>query len=402
MSRGEAVARARREFGSALRVKEETRAAWQFRWLEETLADLSYAARALRRSPGFAAAGIFSLALGIGANTTIFSLTMEFLFSEPSCRNPETLVAMRVGGNSHSRMPHYRFLRDARVFDGLAGSNEEAESNWRSGDETYRLHAMRVTDNFFGVVGAPVAMGRPIEPGDRDVVVLSDRFWRTRLDADPDVIGKGLTIDGRSYTVSGVLPGDHRTVLGFGFSPDVYLPASRENDIVALIGRLPVGTSLQAAYDTADRRVQGARQGLPSRMEPEGFLGHQPGRRPRGRHGAPPAPEHGAVRGVLRDADDRGRPRPADRVRERLEPAAGPSIGPAAGAGDSARPRRWARSDRAPTADREHPPGPPGHRRRAPPQLLAGRHSQPSPVAAAATRAPADTSRTGACSCIPW
>src|SRR5439155_957599 len=88
MTRADARARARREFGSSLRVKEETRAAWQFRWLEETLSDLSYAARALRRNPGFAAAGIFSLALGIGANTTIFSLTMEFLFSEPSGRTP--------------------------------------------------------------------------------------------------------------------------------------------------------------------------------------------------------------------------------------------------------------------------------------------------------------------------
>src|SRR6185436_6112381 len=248
MAREDALARARREFGSALRVKEETRAAWQFRWFEETLSDLSYAARALRRDPGFAAAGVLSLALGIGANTTIFSLTMEFLFSEPSSRNPETLAAMRVGGNSHARMRHYRFLRDARIFPGLAGSNEEAESNWRHRDETYRLHAMRVTDNFFGVVGVPLAMGRPIEPGDGDVAVLSDRFWRTRLGAEADVIGKALTIDGRPYTVSGVLPPDHRTVLGFGFSPDVYLPASRESDVVALVARLPDGMSLPEAH----------------------------------------------------------------------------------------------------------------------------------------------------------
>ena len=247
MPRADALARARREFGSTLRVKEDTRAAWQFRWLEETLSDLSYAARSLRRNRGFAAAGIFSLALGIGANTTIFSLTMEFLLSEPSARDPGTLAAMRIGGASHAYMRHYRFLRDAHVFAGLAGSNEEAESNWRSGDETYRLHAMRVTDNFFGVVGVPLAMGRPIGPGDRDVVVLSDRFWRTRLEADADVVGRALTIYGRSYTVSGVLPPDHRTVLGFGFSPDVYLPASRENDVVALIAWLPEGMSFTAA-----------------------------------------------------------------------------------------------------------------------------------------------------------
>jgi predicted permease len=248
LARADALARARREFGSSLRAKEETRAAWQVRWLEEMRSDIAYAARALRRNRGFAAAGVFSLALGIGANTSIFSLTLEFLFSEPSSRDAETLVAMRVGGNSHAHMRHYRFLRDAGLFAGLAGSNEEAEANWRAGDETHRLHVMRVTDNFFGVVGVPLAMGRPIEPGDQDVVVLSDRFWRNRLGADAGVIGRALTIDGRPHTVSGVLPPDHRTVLGFGFAPDVYLPASRENDVVALIARLPEGMSLGAAY----------------------------------------------------------------------------------------------------------------------------------------------------------
>ncbi len=239
---------ARREFGSTVRMREDTRSAWQIRWLEDLLSDLRYATRALRRSPGFAAAAIFSLALGIGANTTIFSLTMEFLFSQPSCRDAERLAEMRIGGNSHANMPHYRFLRDAHLFDGLAGSREEAESNWRFGNDTYRLQVMRVTDNFFNVVGVPVAMGRPIEPGDRDVVVLSDRFWRVRLAADPNVVGKALIIDGRPFTVSGVLPRNHRTVVGFGFAPELYLPASKETDQVALIARLPRGMSVQGAY----------------------------------------------------------------------------------------------------------------------------------------------------------
>jgi predicted permease len=248
LSRGDALARARREFGSAVRMKEDTRSAWQIRWLVDLISDLRYALRALRRNPRFAAAAIFSLALGIGANTTIFSLTMEFLFSQPSCRNPETLVSMRIGGNSHIYMPHYRFLRNAHLFDGLGGSNEESESNWRFGNDTYRLYVMRVTDNFFQVVGVPVAMGRPIQPGDRDVVVLSDRFWRARLAADPNVVGRALIIDGRPYTVSGVLPRNHRTVLGFGFAPELYLPASKESDIVALIARLPRGMSVPSAY----------------------------------------------------------------------------------------------------------------------------------------------------------
>ena len=145
---------------------------------------LSYAGRALRRNPGFAAAAIVSLALGIGANTIIFSLTMEFLFSEPSARDPARLAAIRVGGNSHARMRQDRFLHDAHIFPGLAGSNEEAQSNWRLGDQTYRLHTMRVTDNFFGVVGVPLAMGRPIEPGDREssssATVSRGPGWRAK------------------------------------------------------------------------------------------------------------------------------------------------------------------------------------------------------------------------------
>jgi len=125
---------------------EDTRAAWQFRWLADLIADLRYGIRALLRQPGFALAAILSLALGIGANTTIFSLTMEALFSKPSCRRPETLVNMRLGGNSHSPMREYRFIRDARMFEGLAGEREESEVNWRNGGQTRRLFAMRVTE----------------------------------------------------------------------------------------------------------------------------------------------------------------------------------------------------------------------------------------------------------------
>jgi len=245
-----AAERAQRWFGNPELVKEDLRDQWTFRAIENFWRDLRYAARMLRRNPGFAAAAILSLALGIGANTTIFSLTMEFLFSQPSCRNPETLAEMRIGGHSDIDMAKYRFLRDAHIFEGLAGSNEEhkAEANWRFGSDTYRLQTMRVTENFFQVVGVPVAMGRAIEPRDGDVVVLSDRFWKARLAADPKVLGKSLIIDGRPFTVVGVLPHNHRTVLGFGFSPDLYIPASRESDIVALIARLPDGMSRQAAY----------------------------------------------------------------------------------------------------------------------------------------------------------
>jgi predicted permease len=248
ISRAQALVQARREFGSSVRMRENTRSAWQIHWLEDLLSDLRYALRALRRNPGFAAAAIFSLALGIGANTTMFSLTMEFLFSQPSCRNPETLRSIQIGGNSAAEVRDYRFLRDAHIFVDVAGSFEEAESNWRYGEDTYRLSVMPVTDNFFNMVGVPLAFGRPIQPGELDTVVLSHHFWQRRLSGDPNVLGKVLVLDGRHYTVVGVLPRDHRTLIGFGFSPELYFPVLREDEPVSLVARLPVGMARAEAF----------------------------------------------------------------------------------------------------------------------------------------------------------
>ncbi len=244
----QAMAQARREFGPQARMLEESRSAWQIRWLEDLLSDLRYAFRALRRSPGFALAAIFSLALGIGANTTIFSLTMEFLFSVPSARQPENLVSIRFAGNSHSRMSIYQFVRDTHAFDGLAGSFEEHQVNWRHGENTSQLGAYWVTDDYFEVVGVPVAMGRAIQPGDRNVVVVNYNFWRSSLAGDPAVVGRTMILDGQPYTVIGVLPRDHRTLIGFGFAPPLYVPVHDPNAFVALVARLPEGMNRQAAF----------------------------------------------------------------------------------------------------------------------------------------------------------
>jgi hypothetical protein len=109
VSRAEAIARARREFGSRLKAAEDTASAWQVQWLEEIFSDLCHAGRAFRRNPGFALTAVFCLALGIGANTTIFSITTSFLFSEPSCRDSASMISIWEGGNSGSAIADYSF-----------------------------------------------------------------------------------------------------------------------------------------------------------------------------------------------------------------------------------------------------------------------------------------------------
>jgi putative ABC transport system permease protein len=253
MSLRVALAQARREFGPGASMREETRSAWQLQWLEDLVSDLRYAARAFRRNPIFAATAIACLALGIGANTTMFSIVNEALLSTPSCRDPRTLVHVMIGGNSHAPMREYRFVRDAGIFAGLGGENENYEANWSHGGGTDRLYVVQVTGNYFDVTGIPLAFGRPTRD-EADTVVISHRFWQTRLGGDANVIGRKLVLDGAPYTVAGVLPRDHRTVVGFGFAPDLYMPisggasVSGDKSIVAFYGRLPQDMTRQIAF----------------------------------------------------------------------------------------------------------------------------------------------------------
>lgn len=249
LSRPEALRRARREFGGTARIGEDVRAAWQISWLTDLLADVRHTSRSFAKSPGFVLAAVLSLALGIGANTAIFSLATSFLMNRPSARDASTLARFRVGGASHIPITHFEFLRAQQPFEDLAGVAEEAAVNWNDGAETSRVAAFRVSDNFFDMVGVPLAAGRGIRPGEQDTVVLSYFFWQSRLGANPDIVGRALILDARPYTVVGILPRDHRTVSGFGLSPNLYLPVDRENGMLAVIARLPRGMTGPQALD---------------------------------------------------------------------------------------------------------------------------------------------------------
>jgi predicted permease len=238
--------------GNTAVIKEQALDLWRFNRLENLWRDLRYAAAGLLRSPGFVFSALLSLGLGIGVNTTVFSLAVEFLFSEPSVRDAASLVYLRLGGNSHSRPHVVEFVRKSGAFKDVAGENEETFINWNDGAETRRVFAVATTRNYFTALGVPMALGRGFTESDpAEVVVLRHDFWRTRFHTDPSILGRAIHLDGRAYTVVGILPQSHRTLIGFGFSPDIYLPRYLDDTALAMYVRLQPGMSLTEAHAAA-------------------------------------------------------------------------------------------------------------------------------------------------------
>jgi putative ABC transport system permease protein len=122
--------------GNRAILKEEALDLWRFGLFENLWRDVVYGARGLRRSPALVFSVLLSLALGIGANTAMFSLAVEFLFSEPSVSDAGSLVSERVGGNSHSKEKVIDLIRESDLFQDAAGENEESFINWNDGAET--------------------------------------------------------------------------------------------------------------------------------------------------------------------------------------------------------------------------------------------------------------------------
>jgi predicted permease len=170
------------------------------------------------------------------------------------------MIAIWEGGNSGSSITDYRFLRDARVFDGMAGINVEREVNWRDGERTSRFYAGVVTDDYFSTLECPFLLGRGIAPGETTTAVLSDRVWRGTFGGDPAILGRKLILDGRVYSIAGVLPANHRSIAGFSLSPDLYIPAAHADDSVQFYARMPKGMTvpiarsrLQSVFEQLDR-----------------------------------------------------------------------------------------------------------------------------------------------------
>jgi predicted permease len=240
-------------FGNTLVVQEQVRDLWHFTMIENLWRDLRYATRGLRRSPGLVLSALLSLGFGIGVNVAIFSLVISVLLGTPSIVAPDEWVGLRLGGSSHAPRDVVEELRRSGTFREVVGEREESSVNWDTGTDTRPLYAVDTTRNFFAGLGIPMLHGRGYGPDDsRDVVVLSHRFWRDALGSDTAIVGRSLRLDGRMYTVTGVLPPRHRTLIGMGFSPDVFVAEFRPDAGLQVYVRVEPGTSADVARSRAE------------------------------------------------------------------------------------------------------------------------------------------------------
>jgi hypothetical protein len=224
----------RRRFGNALILKEASREMWGWHWLETLVQDLRYALRMLGRSHGFTAAAVLSLALGIGANTAVFTLINALLLRMLPVREPRQLVLLGRSNletnDVHSfPYPFYRELRDNNpVFSGVicyTGMSPALNVNGSS----ERVSGELVSGNYFDVLGVRPYIGRLFTreddnvPGAERVAVLSHGFWARRFGADPGIVGKVIRLNTLPMTVIGISP-PRFDGLDIGQSADIRVP----------------------------------------------------------------------------------------------------------------------------------------------------------------------------------
>src|SRR4249920_2423050 len=265
MTADEARAAARRRFGNATYLKEESRIAWGWEWFENLAQDIRYGARMLRKSPGFTAVAILTLALGIGANTAIFSVINGVLLSPLPYKNPKQLVVIK----EHDSLPNVIDIqRQTRSFSQGGGINVE-KMDYIGATEPVQVRVGLINARFLETLGVQPTLGRIISSGE-DVqggprfAMVSNHFWQNYLGSDPHAVGNTIQLGGNSYTVIGVMPAsfappaEHADVFVSLMVRDPGAGAERDLHFMHTYWRLKEGVTLaQAQADMAalDRRL---------------------------------------------------------------------------------------------------------------------------------------------------
>lgn len=245
-----------RGFGNALQLRERSADGWGWTWVDDLCRDLRHGARLLVRSPTFSIVTIAALAIGVGANITVFSLVNGWLFRPLDAVDPAQLVRITgFGGDAYASLsteneahipaPDYVAYRDrSDAFSAIAASHVGGPARVRWKGPTQMIPVTPVTGNLFEMLGVRAAMGRTLTPadtltGDRDVVVLSDVGWRRYFDAAPDAVGQTVSVNGIPHLIVGVLP-SWFTGTAAPMVPQIYRPIRERAGQLAFPDDVPV------------------------------------------------------------------------------------------------------------------------------------------------------------------
>jgi predicted permease len=223
----------KKNFGNVLRLREESREAWGWTWIDRLLQDLGYGVRMLRRSPGFTLTAVLVLAVGIGVNVAAFSFFNVVMLQPLPIRDPETVVRLQrrspdasTNVMSYPQMAFYR--GHAKTLQAVMGTMGERIA---VDDDMQPVGGTFITENYFTELGARAAYGRLLDPA-RDgaadsppVVVLSYEFWQRRFGSDPSIVGRTIRLNKKSTTVVGVTADDFIALADA--HPNLWLPISQ-------------------------------------------------------------------------------------------------------------------------------------------------------------------------------
>jgi len=272
MTAEEARRQAVLQLGSVEGLKESCREERRGFWLETLASDARYGLRLLLRSPGFTIVAILTLALGIGANTALFSVVNGVLLSPLPFPHPEQLVALDESKPNFETgsisFPNFRDWRnDNRTFSSMAVSRPYSFILTGAG-EAERVPAQFISSDFFSLLGVNPVIGRFFAPGEDEVgaapiALIGAGFWKRKFGSSPDVLGKGITLDGRSYSIVGVVSGNIDLTVRTFRPSEVYVPIGQWSNNLLLnraaglgihgVGRLKPGAGIEQARADMER-----------------------------------------------------------------------------------------------------------------------------------------------------
>lgn len=273
----QAKAAALREFGNVGLVKEVTREAWGWAWLRQLAQDLKHGLRTMRRSPAFTAVAVITLALGIGANTAIFSVVDTVLMRPLPYTDAERIVVAFEKRPQQSRLKNevtpaefFEWRKQATSFESIA-ANGVSEFTLTGVEASEMLVGRLVSQQFFSVMGRQPALGRVFteaedRPDAERAVLISHALWQRQFGGRPDALGRTLLLNSQNYAVVGVMPSD------FDHPSDVWVPLALDeaqaragaNHYLYVTTRLRPGVTLEQAQVEMDTIAERIEQAVPS------------------------------------------------------------------------------------------------------------------------------------------